>query len=216
MLKNIHRLMEWVVLWFLRNGEKGLDLQKNIEAYREGVQELVLGINSALPEHYAADVAAGARAYQDQGVPKNLALEVVGLVNVYSACDVVRLAARRKMSVIAVARVYFMVGSRFRLGRLRAAAGNLDSESHWQQLAVAALIEEIYAHQLALTNQVIDGVGFKGDVSEAVESWIGANAALVEPTEQLLSELWASEVNDLSMIAVASRQFRAMIEGCKM
>ena len=108
-----------------------------------------------------------------------------------------------------------MVGSRFRLGRLRAAAGNLDSESHWQQLAVAALIEEIYAHQLALTNQVIDGVGLKGDVSEAVESWIGANAALVEPTEQLLSELWASEVNDLSMIAVASRQFRAMIEGCK-
>ena len=214
MLKNIHRLMEWVVLWFLRNGEKDLDLQKNIEAYREGVQELVLGINLALPEHYAADVAAGARVYQDQGVPKKLAFEVVGLVNVYSACDVVRLAARRKTNVIAVARVYFMVGSRFRLGRLRAAAGNLDSESHWQQLAVAALIEEIYAHQLALTNQVIDGVGLKGDVSEAVESWIGANAALVEPTEQLLSELWASEVNDLSMIAVASRQFRAMIEGC--
>ena len=215
MLENIHRLMEWVVLWFLRNGEKDLDLRTNIEAYREGVQELVHGINLALPEHYAADVAAGARVYQDQGVPKNLALEVVGLVNVYSACDIVRLAARRTTNVIAVARVYFMVGSRFRLGRLRAAAGNLDSQSHWQQLAVAALIEEIYAHQLALTNQVIDGVGLKGDVSEVVESWIGANAALVEPTQQLLSELWASEVNDLSMIAVASRQFRAMIEGCR-
>ena len=30
MLKNIHRLMEWVVLWFLRNGKKDLDLKKNI------------------------------------------------------------------------------------------------------------------------------------------------------------------------------------------
>jgi len=34
----------------------------------------------------------------------------------------------------------------------------------------------------------------------------------VEPTEQLLSELWATQVNDLSMIAVASRQLRAMTD----
>jgi len=137
---------------------------------------------------------------------------VVGLVNLYSACDVVRLAARRKVGVIDVGKVYFMVGSRFRLGRLRAAAEKMESDSHWQQLAIAALIEEIYAHQLALTNRVIDHAGVKGDAGKSVQGWIDANPSLVAPTEQLLNELWATEVNDLSMIAVASRQFRAMIE----
>ena len=74
------------------------------------------------------------------------------------------------------------------------------------------MIEEVYAHQLALTNRVIDHAGVKGDAAKAVDSWIAANPGLVGPTERLLNELWASEVNDLSMIAVASRQFRAMTE----
>ena len=34
----------------------------------------------------------------------------------------------------------------------------------------------------------------------------------IEPTEQLLSELWATEINDLSMIAVASRSLRTVTD----
>ncbi len=212
MLADINHLLEWVVLWFLRNGDSGLALGPNIETYQAGVLELMHGVNQALPAHYVTDAANRASAYTDNGVPPALAARVVGLVNLYSACDVVRLAARRKVGVIDVGRVYFMVGSRFRLGRLRAAAEKMESDSHWQQLAIAALIEEIYAHQLALTNRVIDHAGVKGDAGKAVQGWIDANPSLVAPTEQLLNELWATEVNDLSMIAVASRQFRAMIE----
>ncbi|MBT6093698.1 MAG: NAD-glutamate dehydrogenase, partial [Rhodospirillaceae bacterium] len=211
MLTDINHLLEWVVLWFLRNGSNGLALGANIDAYRAGVQELVNGINKALPSHYVTDAEMRARAYIDQGVPAALAAKIVGLVNLYSACDVVRLADNRKSGVIDVGRVYYLVGSRFRLGRLRAAAEKMESDSHWQQLAIAALIEEIYSHQLALTRRVIDHAGEK-DAGKAVQSWIDANPDLVGPTEQLLNELWATEVNDLSMIAVASRQFRAMTE----
>jgi glutamate dehydrogenase len=213
MLGDIHHLLEWAVLWFLRNSGAGMALNANIDAYRAGVRELVHNVTQALPAHYARDAESRARVYEDKGVPHALAMKIVGLVNLYSACDVVRLAERRKAGVIDVARVYYMVGSRFRLGRLRAAAERMDSESHWQQLAIAALIEEIYAHQLALTNRVIDHAGVKGDATKAVEGWIAAHPALVDPTEQLLNELWATEVNDLSMIAVASRQFRAMTQG---
>ncbi|MBT7509884.1 MAG: hypothetical protein HN650_05630 [Rhodospirillaceae bacterium] len=88
----------------------------------------------------------------------------------------------------------------------------MDADSHWQQLAVAALVEEVYAHQLALANKVLDFAGVKADAKKAVEGWIEKNRAQVEPTEQLLTELWATEVNDLSMIAVASRQVRTMVE----
>jgi len=38
---------------------------------------------------------------------------------------------------------------------------------------------------------------------------------VTEPTEQLLSELWATEIYDLSMIAVASRSLRTMTDGGK-
>jgi glutamate dehydrogenase len=116
------------------------------------------------------------------------------------------------MKVLNVARMYFAVGSRFHLGRLRAAAETMDSDSHWQQLAIAALIEEIYSHQLTLANRVLDFGNGKLAPEKAIDGWVNKNRPAVEPTEQLLSELWATQVNDLSMIAVASRQLRAMTD----
>jgi len=40
-----------------------------------------------------------------------------------------------------VAKTYFAIGARFHLGLLRASAAHLGSDSHWQKLAIAALIE---------------------------------------------------------------------------
>ncbi|MCH8991315.1 MAG: NAD-glutamate dehydrogenase [Acidobacteria bacterium] len=142
----------------------------------------------------------------------HLALRIAGLVNLFSGCDIVRLARRRKLPVPQVAKLYFAVGTRFRLGRLRAASGGLESETHWQKLAVAALIEEIYGHQLALTNQVLDFSDGATAPAQAIDAWIDKNHAAVERTEQLLSELRSIAVTDISMVAVASRQLRALAD----
>jgi len=212
MRTDINHLIEWVVLWLLRNGKPGLDLTAHISELKDGIADLGEGIDKALPAHYLSDAHKRAKPYVDKGVPDALALRISGLVNLNSGCDIVRLAALRKLSVIDVAKTYFAVGTRFKLGRLRAATDTMDAENHWAQLAIAALVEEIYAHQLALTNRVIDHSGTKIDARTGVENWISANATAVAPTEQLLSELWSTEVNDLSMIAVASRQIRTMTD----
>ena len=212
MLTDINYLIEWSTLWLLRHGEANLDIGANIEAFAVGIQELAADISKALPAHYSSDAKKRAQPYLDKGVPESLALRVAGLVNLYSGFDIVRLARRRKVEVIDAARFYFAVGTRFRLGRLRAAAEFMDSTTHWQELAVAALVEEIYSHQLALANKVLDFAGVRSDAKIAVDGWIEKNQDLVSPTEQLLTELWATEVNDLSMIAVASRQVRTMID----
>ena len=86
-----------------------------------------------------------------------------------------------------------------------ASAAHLESDSHWQKLAIAALIEEIYGHQLVLSRQVLNFADGKWDPEKAIMAWTAKNQAAVEPTDQLLSELWATEIDDLSMIAVASR-----------
>jgi len=213
MFRDADDLIEWVVLWFLRNGERGLDLTSHIDTYRDGIRKLAKGIEKVMPQHYVADMHKRAKPYIEHGAPKELALRVSNLVNLYSGCDIVSLARKRKQDVLDVARMYFAVGTRFRLGRLRAAAQFMPGEDHWHQLAVAALIEEIYGHHLKLAENLLNHAGAKADPTKAIESWIAANREDVDPTEQLLNELWNTEVNDLSMIAVASRQVRTMAEG---
>ena len=209
---DINHLVEWVTLWFLRNGKAGLDIGQHVKEFRDGVTTLSEGLGRSLPAHYMKDMKKRAKPYISEGVPEALALWVSNLVNLYSACDIVRLANRRRLPVNDVARIYFGIGTHFHLGRLRAAAEQMAAGGHWQTLAVAAMTEEIYRCQLALANLVI-GSGGARNPDKAVSRWLDKNQALVEPTELLLSELWGTEINDLSMIAVASRSLSTITAG---
>ena len=86
----------------------------------------------------------------------------------------------------------------------------LGGESYWQRLAVDSLIEEVFSHQLNMTAQVLTTAKSKMSVQQAVEAWITSNANVVGRAETVLNELWATEMDDLSMIAVASRQLRSL------
>ena len=212
MTLDINHLIEWTTLWFLRHGERRLDIGGHVAKYKDGIATLAACLDEVLPSHYLDDLRTRGRPYLDQGVPEDLALRIAGLVNLFSGCDIVRLAGRRKLPVPHVAKLYFAVGTRFKLGRLRAASGGLESETHWQKLAVAALIEEIYGHQLALTNQVLDFSDGATAPEKAIDAWVCKNHVAVERTEQLLSELRSVAVTDISMVAVASRQLRALAD----
>ncbi len=212
MILDINHLVEWVTLWFLRNGKPGLDIGWHVKELQGGIIKLSEGLRETLPGHYLKDLKKRAHPYIGKGVPETLGLKVSNLVNLYSGCDIVRLANRRRMPVGNAAQTYFAIGTRFHLGRLRGAADKIGSASHWQSLAVAALTEEIYGHQLTLARQVID-VGGGGDSEKAIQAWIEKNRDAVESTDRLFAELWATEINDLSMIAVASRSLRSMTDG---
>jgi len=213
MALDTNHLIEWVTLWFLRNGKPGLNIGQHIKEFQAGITILADGLTGILPPHYHTDVKSRAAPYVNQGTPEALAYRIANLVNLYSACDIVRLANRRKLAVADVARIYFAIGTHFHLGRLRAAAEGLASDSHWQKLAIAALTEEIYGHQLGLANQVLDYSRSSKNPEKTVQGWLVKNHDKVEPTEQLLSELWATDINDLSMIAVASRSLRTITDG---
>jgi glutamate dehydrogenase len=212
MLLDITRLIERGTMWFLRQGRRPLEIGSHVAEFSEGLQILTDNLEDTLLDNYRQGLAERAGVYTDQGVPEDLARRIAGLVNLASGCDIVRLAAQRSLSVPDVARLFFAVGARFRLGRLRSAAESLQSESHWQKLAVEALIEEIYGHQVAITSKVLDAVAGKKPSEKSVDVWVAANRDAVDRTETMLSEMWAVEIGDLSMIAVASRQLRTLAE----
>jgi glutamate dehydrogenase len=114
------------------------------------------------------------------------------------------------MDVVAASRLYFSVGGRLRLGDLRRAAAELASETHWQKLAIRAVIDELFAHQKALTAQVLDAAAKEKDPDKAIGTWAKRHPEAFARTEQMLAELWAANVDDLAMIQVASRQLRAL------
>ena len=170
------------------------------------------GAESFLPEHYVRELGERAGRLVALGAPEPLARRIAGLVNLYSAGDIVGLAKAHGRGAAEAAAAYYAVGSRFRLGRLRAACEAMDAGGHWRKLAIGALVEEIFAHQLALADRVLRG-SKKGEAPAAMlERWLAAHATPVAQAEAILAEMWAAPIDDLAQVAVASRQLRALIQ----
>ncbi len=210
MLKDIYNLLERATLWFLRNGNKGLAIDAHIERYQGPVAELAKSQVKALPERYVRDLKKRAQPLQDAGVSESTARDIAGLVNMVPGCDLARISEQSKAPVTVAASAYYKIGTHFRLGHLRAAAEALASAGHWRELAVDALIEEIYGHQAALTRKVMSMPGAKSNVNRAFDQWMKADDDLVERASAILDELWSTDMDDLAMIAVASRQLRSI------
>lgn len=206
------QLMERAVAWFLTSCAQPLDIAAETEAYRPGIEALLGGLDAFLDAEEAARLSARVASYAEQGVPSDLARWMAALPVLAAAPDLVRIARRTRRDVAAVAAVYFILGRRFGLEWLRDKAASAKVDNHWQKQAVAALVDDLFAHQTALTVRVLESAD-RLPAEAPVDGWIAQHRPVVERVEQLLSELRTQPHIDLAMLAVANRQLRGLTAG---
>jgi glutamate dehydrogenase len=211
MLAESARLLERATAWVLRCVPTPFDIGAAIAELRPGIAALQAALPVILPEDAGEAVAVRRRDYEDNGVPADLAAEVANLIILASAADIVRIAARQGATVEDAGGLYFAVGTRFGLGWLRAAAQRLGAGGHWQKLAAAAAIEDLYGTQRDITTAVAaEAPGLAAP--EALAAWIAGHRVTVERTDAVLAELKAARQVDLAMLTVAGRQLKTLID----
>jgi len=214
MLQAINKLLESGTVWVLRNADKPLNMQKTVQRFKGGIGNLATGLNAVVPNAYQGEIAERAKVYINDGVPKPLAYAVAGLINLASGLDLVVLAEQRKLNICDVAKLYYAMGLKFHLGQLRIQCEALNSESHWQKLAISGLVEELFGHQRQLAGIVLDFAAGKKDLTKAMAEWMACNQDAIDRTDQLLTELWTNDISDISMVAVASRALKSLSDEC--
>ncbi|SDG65225.1 NAD-glutamate dehydrogenase [Roseospirillum parvum] len=215
MLLEINRVLERVTVWILRNGPRPLT-GALVDDLGRAVGEIVGCLKDVCGPEVADLLTARADELGQRGAPEALARRVATLIVQASATDIMGLAAGHGRPVPEVARLYFALGNRFHLGWLRARAEDLAHGTHWQKLAMGALIDELYVHQRDLSDRVLATLGRRRaprDPAKAINAWTADNQAGVERADQLIAELKAAGNVDLAMLTVASRQFGALRGG---
>jgi glutamate dehydrogenase len=102
------------------------------------------------------------------------------------------------------------VGETFHLDWLRAGARALIGDSHWDRLAVFAIIEDFYGHQRDLTTAVLhQAKGLIG--ADAIATWRETRSAALARADGLFADLRQVGKLELAMLAVANRTLRSLI-----
>jgi glutamate dehydrogenase len=165
---------------------------------------------NVLPASMLSQVRVRQAELEADGIPEELAQRVASLDVMTSAMDIIQISRTDAMhGVDAVARVYFGVGERFSLDRLRSASQNISAETPWQKTALSTLIEDLYGYQSVLASRVITEADGGGD---PVEKWLAQRPRVVERVDQTVHDFRASTTVDLAMLTVTSRQLRSLVE----
>jgi glutamate dehydrogenase len=210
MLIDLNGLAEQATQWFLRNCQHPLDIAANVAANSPGLIALESGLMSLLAEEDRAFVEQRVAHFTGQGVPQALAQRVAQAPALVSSLDIVRIAATLKMKVEDAARTYYAVGEKFHLDWLRDGARALIGDSHWDRLAVFAIIEDLYGHQRDLTTSILSqAAGVIG--ADAIGAWRGTRGAALARADSLFSDLRQVGKLELAMLAVANRTLRSLL-----
>src|SRR3546814_887033 len=159
MLLEIQRLAERGTLWFLTSNIRPLDIAATIDAFAPGIATLAESLDGLLSAEDKASIDANMAPLVDSGVPEALAQRVSALEFLAPGLDIVRMAQAISVPVETVGRAYFAVGDRFDIDWLRDAAGMVPEDTHWDRLAVGAIVDDLYAHQRDLTARVLAANG---------------------------------------------------------
>ncbi|HEV7764428.1 MAG TPA: NAD-glutamate dehydrogenase domain-containing protein, partial [Thermoanaerobaculia bacterium] len=206
MMIAVASLLERAILWLLRSGYDKLDIAAYVSEFRPRIAAIQEQLGSVLPASMLGRVRVRQAELMEDGIPEVLAQRVASLDVMTSAMDIIRIARTDAAhGVEDVARVYFGVGERFGMDRLRNASQNIAAETPWQKTALTTLIEDLYAYQSVLASRVITE-------TEGVDAWLAQRPRVVERVDQTIHDFRSSSTVDLAMLAVTSRQLRSLVE----
>jgi glutamate dehydrogenase len=204
-------LLERSTRWLLRTRRRPLDIAATISRFAPGTAALA----NALPSLCAPAELERARTRTEEltraGVPLPLAERAAHLENLVPSLDVVEIAASTGLEVTSVAEVYFALGDRLDLHWLRDQVIALPRETRWEAMARAALRDDVYAEQAALTEEVLQAGAQEAAPRERLESWLSANEGAAERCGQVLGDIKTAGTADLARLSVAVREIRNLI-----
>ena len=212
MLAETVQLVERACHWFLKNRPLPLNADATVAEFEPALKALRAELDQVVAEDDRLEISRRAAELTAAGVPEALAHEVAGLDFLAPGLDIVRIAGSATLPAERVARTFFALGNRFAFDWLRDTAERLDPDSHWDKLAVSAIIDDLQSQQCELAARVLkEANGADAEPDALIRDWIERRPAPVERADTLISELKQSGTPDLAMLAVANRQLRTLV-----
>jgi glutamate dehydrogenase len=202
-------IIEWrglitrATTWFLRS-------RRLEEPMERGAQRLIPAV-AALRTQLEPEAAATAQvvAWVQAGTPPKLAQQVGAADRLFSALDIAEVADAGHSPLEATSAVYFGIGERLGLEKLRQQIELLPADTHWQSLAKIALADDLADLQRSIALDAVSRL--QGPADEKLSAWEVRNPLTFARAKRMVAELADAAVPDLAMLSVALRELRNLI-----
>ncbi len=196
----LSQLHERATLWFLRR--RVSDVPATVERFRTSVDALGSDIDSLQTEASMQAAAQQQQALVDAGVPDALARVATGIPARVSLLDIAEVASACNCDAKLAARVYFALDQPLNYGWLQGGILGLPTQTHWQMLARATLLEELGQLRRRLTGSVLHNAPSGASADALVETWQATRQDALARYNRVIADQMAAGPADLAMLSV--------------
>jgi len=213
-MKEIAKLSEHAISWFLTRLGRDLDIGNDIESFGKGIEHLRKNLNSVVTPDLKDMIKQRQAAGERDGLSKKLAQHIALMPVLSSACDIIRISIEQKTDLLETARTYFEIGNQFHMDWLRQQARYLPSDDHWQAEATSGLVDQLYSCQAFLTVRILKDTHKKLKSGEnAATTWMANHKEPISRLDGLFAELRRVGTVDLPMLIIAEQRLRSLAGG---
>jgi glutamate dehydrogenase len=205
----VRRLVERAARWLVRHSE-ALALGPTVERFRPGVRAVVAELPELLVGAVGETAEATAARFTAAGVSPELARKVAASDAALVALPAASLALDHDLDARAVAHIQFLLDDRLGLDRLRDRIAALPRADRWQAEARAALRDDLYESQYALTGAVLTETDPDRPPDGRVDAWLDDHADAVTRYRTLVHDVEQADTADLAALAVVRRALRGL------
>jgi len=213
-MREIARLAEYAMTWFLTRLGREPDLSQDIKDFGSGIAALRKNFDKLATKELKLSIKQRVDAGERDGLPKILSKQIALMPVLSSACDIIRIALEQKTDLLDTARAYFELGEHFHLDWLRQQARYLPADDHWQAEASVGLIDQLYSCQASLTVRVLRDTGRRsGEDKSFTEKWLVKYDHQIRQLDPLFTELRRAGSIDLAMLIIAEQRLHSLSGG---
>ncbi|RRQ26525.1 NAD-glutamate dehydrogenase [Rhodococcus sp. Eu-32] len=205
------RVLDRVARWLLANRPQPLAVGAEISRYAGTVARLRDSIGRWIDGHRAGELAGRVEESVKSGAPRELAVPVYRLLDIYCLLDIADVADITENEPEEVAELYFALDAHIGINWLLTSVSGLARGDRWHSLARLALRDDLYSSLRAITKEVLLGGEPHESPAEKIAEWEATNSSRLTRARTALGEIADSGTLDLATLSVAARQVRSMV-----
>ncbi|PHR92163.1 MAG: glutamate dehydrogenase [Robiginitomaculum sp.] len=216
---NLHEeisiVLQRVIGWLVRRGENE-PISARIAKRTNGLKHVDETWIDVLSTYDSRRVSARIGRYIRAGIPQDLAQDVALLRSSASGFDVVALTEKTGWPIRKSATLFYDIGGRFKIDRLRAMSAKTPPKTHWEGLAQRRIDEDFYAAQAGLALaaarlHIANGGTAKASAKTIIEGYVQSTPHTVTSYEDTFTKVSASGGWTLAKFAIINAQLRELI-----
>lgn len=215
-LRDVFKILKRTIFWILKYYPQTESINETINTLSIGIDSFLKNITNTLDARARAMLAEDIASYRQDKLSIDLAERLSMLRMTSTSPDIILVASQTGFTVPEVAKLYFLVGTRFGFYRLRDVLDQTGvANSVWERQLITTLQEDLYIYQSELVTQLLNyartlGLDLVSGHEGVIEQWITAHKNQLDKLEFLFNESKLETNPQISVISLISRELRTL------